>query len=80
MDDNFYQKFDGGSSKSKFSVSNILVPFISGVLGATLVVGTCFGVPSIKNKLLPSDEVESESSIITQVSSTPTRSFFEQLF
>lgn len=72
MDDNFYQKFDGESSKSKISASNIFVPFISGVVGAILVVGTCFGVPSIKSKLLSTNEVSSESSIVTQVSSTPT--------
>ena len=44
--------------KSKSSKSNpgfgksVLVPFISGIIGATLVVGTCFGVPSIKSTLL----------------------------
>ena len=31
---------------------NFLLPFFSGILGCTLVVGTCFGVPSIKSKLL----------------------------
>lgn len=31
---------------------NVFVPFMSGVLGAALVVGTCFGVPSIKNNLI----------------------------
>ena len=72
MDDNFYQKFDEESKKPKTSASNILVPFVSGVLGATLVVGTCFGVPSIRSKLLSNNEVVSESSIVTQVSSTPT--------
>lgn len=77
MDDNFYQKFDGGNSKSKISVSNILVPFVSGVVGATLVVGTCFGVPSIKNKILSGNETKTESSLVTQVSSNPTRDFFE---
>lgn len=30
----------------------VFVPFISGVLGATLVIGTCFGIPSIKNNLI----------------------------
>ena len=33
----------------------VVVPFISGILGATLVIGTCFGVPSIKSKLLGSN-------------------------
>jgi len=44
---------------------SVLLPFISGVLGATLVVGTCFSVPSIKNTLL---------NQITQSVSTPTSS------
>ncbi len=30
----------------------VFVPFLSGVLGASLVVGTCFGVPSIKSKII----------------------------
>lgn len=71
MDDNFYQKFDSDGYKTKSKSSNILVPFISGVLGASLVIGTCFGVPSIRNKLLTSNVVvNSGSSVITQVTST----------
>lgn len=31
---------------------NFLVPFFSGILGAVLVVGTCFCVPNIKEKLI----------------------------
>ena len=31
---------------------SFLLPFFSGVLGCSLVIGTCFGVPSIKSKLL----------------------------
>ena len=73
MEDNFYQKFDGGNGKSKSSTSTILVPFISGVVGAGLVIGTCFGVPSIKNKILSTNEVVSDSSVITQVSSNATQ-------
>ena len=41
-------------SKSGFG-KTVVVPFISGILGATLVIGTCFGVPSIKSKLLGSN-------------------------
>lgn len=40
------QKTSSGFGKS------ILVPFISGVLGCSVVIGTCFGIPSIKEKLL----------------------------
>ena len=32
--------------------SRIFVPFISGMLGACLIMGVCFGVPSIKNKII----------------------------
>lgn len=43
------------ASKSTNSSSfgkQVVFPFISGILGATLVVGVCFGVPSIKDKLI----------------------------
>ncbi|MFR2570897.1 MAG: S1C family serine protease [Clostridia bacterium] len=30
----------------------VLVPFISGVVGCAVVIGTCFGVPSIKKQLM----------------------------
>ncbi len=30
----------------------IIVPFISGIVGASLIIGICFGVPSIKSSLL----------------------------
>lgn len=31
---------------------NFLLPFFSGVLGCSIVIGTCFGIPSIKEKLI----------------------------
>ncbi len=31
---------------------NILLPFVSGIVGCSVVIGTCFGVPSIKEKLV----------------------------
>lgn len=31
---------------------SVVLPFFSGVVGCTLVIGTCFGVPSIKEKIL----------------------------
>ena len=40
------KKSSGGFGKTVF------VPFVSGLLGATIVVGTCFGVPSIKSKII----------------------------
>lgn len=41
----------GEKEKASFG-KHFLLPFLSGVLGATLVVGTCFCVPSIKEHLL----------------------------
>lgn len=40
--------------QKKKSSGNIVTPFISGILGASLVLGVCFGVPEVKDKLLPS--------------------------
>lgn len=66
MDNDFYQKFDDDKHRSRRRVS-FFVPFVSGILGASLVVGTCFGVPSIKNKLLETNtQLQPTSSGITQ--------------
>ena len=46
----------------------IFVPFISGVLGCSLVIGTCFGVPSIKSKLL--SDTQSSASTSTSTNAT----------
>lgn len=46
--------------KSHFG-KTILLPFFSGVIGASLVVGTCFGVPSIKNQLMGTNETHNSS-------------------
>ena len=56
-------KFKTISSNGKVSYNNysrnssgfgrsVLIPFVSGVLGCSVVIGTCFGVPSIKSKLI----------------------------
>ena len=42
----------------------VVVPFISGLLGATVVVGTCFGVPSVKEYLFGN----SNNSVLTSTS------------
>lgn len=50
-DNSFRKSSLNHSSHSGFG-KTVFVPFISGIVGATLVIGTCFGVPSIKNKLI----------------------------
>lgn len=43
---NSFQSENGGFAKS------IILPFVSGIVGATLVMGVCFSVPQIKNKIM----------------------------
>ncbi len=43
---NFKQKNSNGFGKT------VLLPFISGIVGCSLVIGTCFGVPSIRKKII----------------------------
>ena len=47
-----------------------LVPFISGVLGCSVVIGTCFGVPSIRDYLLDNSKMSSNSTSSTSNLST----------
>ena len=48
-------KNTANSKKSKINNGGfgktVLVPFVSGVVGCAVVVGTCFGIPSIRTKL-----------------------------
>ena len=56
-------------TKSGFGKS-VIIPFISGVLGCTVVIGTCFGIPSIKTKIIGS----SNSSSISTTNNNSTKS------
>jgi len=49
--DNTFRKSSYRHSSNGFG-KTIFLPFLSGVVGATLVIGTCFSVPSIKNKII----------------------------
>lgn len=62
-------------NKSGFGKS-VLIPFVSGVVGCSVVIGTCFGVPSIKTKLLG----HSTSNISTSNSnSTSSNGYVDQI-
>ncbi len=39
----------------------VVVPFLSGIIGASLVIGTCLGVPKIKEKIFGEEEKTSNS-------------------
>ncbi len=45
-------KKDTTRKKSNNFGKIVFVPFLSGIVGATLVVGTCFGVPSIRERIV----------------------------
>lgn len=47
--------------------SKVVTPFIFGILGSAIVIGTCFGIPSIKDKIL-----NNKSSIISNNNSSST--------
>lgn len=59
--------------KNSFTKS-VLLPFASGIIGASLVVGTCFGIPQVREKILEGEAISSkqtnESKINTNLDST----------
>lgn len=48
----------GSTSYNKTSKDNsgfgksVILPFVSGILGCSVVIGTCFGIPSIRTKII----------------------------
>lgn len=48
---NVYKNQTASKTKIGFGKS-VLLPFLSGVVGCTLVLGTCFGIPSIRSKIV----------------------------
>ena len=66
--DNKFKKTKSPKSTAGFG-KTVLVPFISGIAGATLVIGTCFGIPSIKSKLL-SNTLQTSSTILNKSENT----------
>ena len=59
--ENFYQKFDSDSSKKGSFKTSFFIPFISGVLGASLVIGICFGFPNVRDRI-QNENTESNNS------------------
>ena len=48
--DNHFKK--ANTPKQSSFGKNVFVPFVSGIVGASLVVGVCFGVPQVRENLL----------------------------
>lgn len=60
--DNSFKKSSSKPVHSAGFGKTVFVPFLSGILGATLVVGACFGVPSVKRKLVGSPHYTTSTS------------------
>ncbi len=60
--EDIYKKFNSDSPKSSNFKSNIFVPFISGLLGASLVLGLYVGLPNIRNSEKDSETTNSNSA------------------
>lgn len=67
MDDNSkntttYEVVDFSSKNKKKEKTNfggsVLIPFFSGILGTSLVIGTCFGVPTIREKIIGNTSIQ----------------------
>ncbi len=69
--DNTFKSVNNPVKKRGF-VKGIFVPFLSGIVGASLVIGTCFGIPEIKEVILGSEETTAQTSTQTtnQVNAT----------
>ena len=65
MEENEFRNIVNNNSNGAFKRS-VFVPFISGALGCSLVLGSCFGVPSIREKLIG----ESNSNTSTSYENT----------
>lgn len=52
---------NSAKSKSGFGKS-VIIPFVSGVVGCAVVVGTCFGIPSIREKLIGNNNMSNVST------------------
>ena len=64
---------DYNITKSKGSIkNNIIIPFISGVVGCGLVIGICFGIPEIKGKILGATSTVIQTSNPTSSQSNGT--------
>ena len=62
------------SNKSNFG-RNVVVPFFSGIVGCAVVLGTCFGVPSIREQIIGSGNSNSSNGS----SSTQATGYVDQV-
>ena len=69
--ENRFEVISSKTSQANFKKSSgfgktVLLPFFSGIVGCSLVIGTCFGIPSIKEKII--GDTASKSTVQTSTS------------
>ena len=73
--DSSYKTIQTIAEKKEKKTSKVLVPLVSGIVGAGVAIGVCFGVPQIKNQLFNEND-NTQNSILPIISSsedeTPT--------
>lgn len=69
--ENFNKNFKQSNfENNERKTSKIITPFLSGVVGAGLVMGLCLGVPDVKAKLFNNSNTNNiETSLSSNVSS-----------
>ena len=60
------------SENNSSFLKSVFVPFLSGILGCSVVMGTCFGVPSVKEKLIGNTNINISDSLSNNISNTNT--------
>lgn len=77
MDENKFEvissaNFDDTTSKKSHGsfTKSVLLPFFSGIVGASLIIGICFGTPAIRNRLL--NNIDSDFQLPVSSSNTNT--------
>ena len=58
-----YKKAIPANKKNHSFFKSICLPFISGIIGASLVLGLCFYVPSVRNAFIGADTEEEKATI-----------------
>ena len=67
------------NKKSSGFGSRVVVPFISGVLGACIVGGTCIGVPQIRNNILKLANIETNTNTSEEKTSSKSNNLKNSL-
>lgn len=64
------------SHKEKVKVGfgkSVIMPFLCGALGTVIVIGTCFGVPTIREKIIPNNSNNDQTIVTNTPKEVPTR-------